>query len=296
MKNFAFDLEYTLKVSVIGIEHIIPPRLHRERTTGCYILYFVTEGNLELSVDGERVVLNAGDVYIFRKGSIQKPMNLCDCKYYFAHFDSKGIQFSDSEEYISEVRQKNIDFIKESPYGFKRFNDFSVSVLQSIHISDKSISDYLEAKMKATLSPANESSIEKTFEICANFTDILMFLEKIGESNSSLGKVHRQSYDNVKNIADYINENYMNKIDSKIIEKLFSINYDYANRIFKQYFGLSINRYRNKRRIDRAKFLLVTTNKTLEEIAQEVGFEDKYYFSRLFAKYEGISPLQYRNG
>jgi len=167
---------------------------------------------------------------------------------------------------------------------------------KEFNISDKSISDYLEAKMKATLSPANESSIEKTFEICANFTDILMLLEKIGESNSSLGKVHRQSYDNVKNIADYINENYMNKIDSKIIEKLFSINYDYANRIFKQYFGLSINRYRNKRRIDRAKFLLVTTNKTLEEIAQEVGFEDKYYFSRLFAKYEGISPLQYRNG
>ena len=84
-------------------------------------------------------------------------------------------------------------------------------------------------------------------------------------------------------------------VDSKIIEKLFSINYDYANRIFKQYFGLSINRYRNKRRIDRAKFLLVTTDKTLEEIAQEVGFDDKYYFSRLFAKYEGISPLQYRS-
>ena len=295
MKYFAFNLEYALKVSVIGLEHIIPPRLHRERTTGHYILYFVTEGSLELSVDGERVVLNAGDVYIFRKGSTQKPINLCDCKYYFAHFDSRGIRFNNSEEYISAVRQKNIDFIKESPYGFKRFDNFSVSVFQSMHISDKSIADYLEAKFKATLSPTNESSIEKTFEICANFTDILILLEKIGESNSSIGKVHRQSYDNVKNIADYINENYMQEINSKIIEKLFSINYDYANRIFKQYFGFSINRYRNKRRIDRAKFLLVTTDKTLDEIAQEVGFDDKYYFSRLFAKYEGMSPLQYRS-
>ena len=171
-----------------------------------------------MKVDNDIYHLKEGDLLLIPAKSRYQPLDGGACKYYFAHFDSKGIRFNNSEEYIAEVRQKNIDFIKESPYGFKRFNDFNVSVLQNIHIADKSISDYLEAKMKATLSPTNESSIEKTFEICANFTDILMLLEKIGESNSSLGKVHRQSYDNVKNIADYINENYMQEIDSKIIE------------------------------------------------------------------------------
>jgi AraC-like DNA-binding protein len=76
---------------------------------------------------------------------------------------------------------------------------------------------------------------------------------------------------------------------------MFSINYDYANRIFKQYFDISINRYRNERRIDRAKFLLTSTEKSIDEISFEVGFEDKYYFSRLFTKLEGVSPLGYRN-
>ncbi len=295
MNYYKFNLEYGIKVSVIGREHLVPPRLHRERKTDYYILYYVTEGSLELNVDGKRVSLNPGDVYIFNKGACQKPVTTCECKYYFVHFDTLGVTLNSDDKYIESVRRKNIDFIKESPYGFRRFNDYQVSVLQNVHITDKNTADYLAAKIKASLSPANESSIQKTLEICNNFTSILLFLEKIGESETSFGRVHRQSYDNVKNIADYINEKYMENIDGKAIEKMFSINYDYANRIFKQYFGLSINRYRNQRRIDRAKFLLVTTDKTLEEIAQEIGFDDKYYFSRLFTKYEGISPLKYRS-
>ncbi|MEE0946761.1 MAG: AraC family transcriptional regulator [Acutalibacteraceae bacterium] len=295
MNYFKFNLEYGIKVAVVGREHLVPPRLHRERKTDYYILYYVTEGSLELQVDGRNVMLSKGDVYIFNKGSCQKPVKSCDCEYYFAHFDSLGAGCCDDDNYIENLRQKNIDFIKESPYGFRRFNDYSIYVLQSLNIQDKNTADYLAARLKASASPMNESSVQKTLDICTSFTGILLFLEKIGENDTAIGKMHRQSYDNVKNIADYINEKFMENIDGKSIEKMFSINYDYANRIFKQYFGLSINRYRNQRRIDRAKFLLATTDKTLEEIAQEIGFDDKYYFSRLFAKYEGISPLNYRS-
>ena len=58
--------------------------------------------------------------------------------------------------------------------------------------------------------------------------------------------------------------------------------------------GVSIIKYRNDVRIQRAKASMFTANKSLGEIATEVGFESVYYFSRVFKKNEGMSPLAYK--
>lgn len=293
MQYFNFDLNNTVKVAVFGREHLIPPRLHRERTTDFYILYFVTEGRLSLKVNEEDVVLNRGDIYIFDKGTYQKPVAAEECEYYFVHFDGAG-EVGDSV-FLEQVHKQNIDFIKSNPYGFSRFDNFKVSFLKRICIEDKSTFEFLHDTFKRNLTPSGESSIKESFKAGSSFVDILFLLEKLSENSLSDKTQQRHPYNNVKRIADYINEKYKEDIDSSVIESKFSINYDYANRIFKQFFGYSINRYRNKRRIDIAKFLLLTTDKSIGEIAVEVGFEDKYYFSRLFSKLEGISPANYRN-
>lgn len=294
MNYFSFDLKETIKVAVIGKEHLVPPTLHCQRKIKCYVMYFVTSGSLALTVNDEVITLNAGDIYIFNRHDLQKPVNENECEYFFAHFDSGSVT-KHSEDYTENVRKKNIDFLKSSPYSLERYDDFKISVLQHIHITDKNNLDFLTDKFRSSIIPKEYSSIRKSFELCANFTAILIRLEKICENNSSDKKTKRQVYNSVRKIADYINKNYSDDINSETIEKMFSINYDYANRIFKQYFDISINRYRNERRIDRAKFLLTSTEKSIDEISFEVGFEDKYYFSRLFTKLEGVSPLGYRN-
>jgi len=47
-------------------------------------------------------------------------------------------------------------------------------------------------------------------------------------------------------------------------------------------------------RLDRAKELLAVTSDTVEIISQAVGFEDSFYFSRIFLKYEGCAPTMFR--
>ena len=101
-------------------------------------------------------------------------------------------------------------------------------------------------------------------------------------------------YSTANKIAEFLNLHYLEPIDSMIIEKEFMINYDYANHLFKTAIGESIMQYRNSRRIERAKFLLTTTDMRIEEVASESGFSDKFYFTRYFTKCTGASPTRFR--
>lgn len=65
--------------------------------------------------------------------------------------------------------------------------------------------------------------------------------------------------------------------------------------LFKHYTGHSVVRYQNWLRVNKAKDLLLSGEYSVTEAAQEVGFVDVYYFSRLFKKLTGFSPSYYRN-
>jgi AraC-like DNA-binding protein len=64
--------------------------------------------------------------------------------------------------------------------------------------------------------------------------------------------------------------------------------------VFKEATGHSAVRYQNWLRINRAKDLLLSGDCTVTQAAREVGFEDVYYFSRLFKKMTGANPSAYR--
>ena len=68
----------------------------------------------------------------------------------------------------------------------------------------------------------------------------------------------------------------------------------YLCRIFKEETGLSMNAYITNLRMSKAGELLNDTNSYIKEVAISVGFEDQLYFSRLFKRYSGVTPSEYR--
>jgi AraC-like DNA-binding protein len=68
----------------------------------------------------------------------------------------------------------------------------------------------------------------------------------------------------------------------------------YLSRSFNQETGLSLIHYLTRYRVQQAKQLLLTTDKTITEIAMEVGFSDSNYFSRVFRQEAGVSPVTFR--
>ncbi|MNI66435.1 HTH-type transcriptional activator Btr [compost metagenome] len=99
---------------------------------------------------------------------------------------------------------------------------------------------------------------------------------------------------NYRQIVNYLDEQYANEITSQDIEAKLQKNYGYLCQIFKKYSGTTIHSYIQQLRVQRAKYLLLSSNKEINEISYEVGCQDPYYFSRLFKKWEGVSPLVYR--
>ena len=49
-----------------------------------------------------------------------------------------------------------------------------------------------------------------------------------------------------------------------------------------------------KKRIDRARYLIITTDKKISDIASECGFNDMSYFSKIFKRNFNVSPTEYK--
>ena len=92
----------------------------------------------------------------------------------------------------------------------------------------------------------------------------------------------------------YIHEHYGEPIGREDIARYVGVSEGYLSRSFNQETGLSLIHYLTRYRIQQAKQLLVTTDKTITEIAMEVGFSDSNYFSRVFRQEVGVSPLAFR--
>ncbi|MBQ9111987.1 MAG: helix-turn-helix transcriptional regulator [Clostridia bacterium] len=70
----------------------------------------------------------------------------------------------------------------------------------------------------------------------------------------------------------------------------------YFYRCFRQWSGKSPVEYRNMIRLSNAETMLRYTDMKISEISETVGFEDAFYFCRIFTKYFGVSPKTYRAG
>ncbi len=72
------------------------------------------------------------------------------------------------------------------------------------------------------------------------------------------------------------------------------VNASYLSNLFKKEVGTTYTDYVNKKRVEYAEQLLKTTNDQIQIIAQQCGIFDLNYFSKLFKKYIGLTPIKYR--
>lgn len=98
----------------------------------------------------------------------------------------------------------------------------------------------------------------------------------------------------VKRIVSYIHKYYQEGISVAEIQKEFSIDARKLPQLFQQYTGLTPLQYIIELRLRDAKNLLRNTNLSIGNIGEEVGYNDAFYFSRIFKKNIGISPKEYR--
>ncbi|MEF3304007.1 helix-turn-helix transcriptional regulator [Paenibacillus sp. GYB003] len=98
----------------------------------------------------------------------------------------------------------------------------------------------------------------------------------------------------MREAKDWIDRHAFTDIQMRDVAKLFDMHPVQFTRRFQSIFGLLPSRYLFSIRMERAKWLLVQTDCTLDDIARQCGYDNGYYFSRMFTKYARMNPSKFR--
>lgn len=124
--------------------------------------------------------------------------------------------------------------------------------------------------------------------------DIYKIFTELLNPQSAKTKGEISYEDSVHKVKEYIAENLNENLTIKDLAKSVNMSSSHFSRVFKQQTGFSPYDYILISRINRAKYLLQTTNMTIASVAYEVGFNSESNFVYYFTENEGISPGKFR--
>jgi Response regulator containing CheY-like receiver domain and AraC-type DNA-binding domain len=102
-------------------------------------------------------------------------------------------------------------------------------------------------------------------------------------------------YEIASMLKDYLIQNYNKDVNFNLIANNMNYSSSYLTKIFYQYFECSPSKYLISLRIQKAQHLLLhNQDLTIRQVGESVGYDDQGYFSRIFKKQTGVSPLEYR--
>ena len=88
--------------------------------------------------------------------------------------------------------------------------------------------------------------------------------------------------------------NYTQKITLKMLATKFGINESYLSRMFKNQTGKNLIYYVNEKKMHKARELLGNPHMMIKEAAYAVGYDDQFYFNKLFKRFFQVSPTEFR--
>ena len=97
-------------------------------------------------------------------------------------------------------------------------------------------------------------------------------------------------------VIAYVKRHHTQNITLIDVCREFSCSHSLLSHAFKKSVGMSFREYITHLRIEDAKNLLLHSRLSVTEIAMSVGFSDSNYFSNVFKKSVGVSPLSFRKG
>ena len=97
-----------------------------------------------------------------------------------------------------------------------------------------------------------------------------------------------------REMMEYIKKNKGDGVSASYLSKLLFYSPEYLSKTFNNISGKSLKKYIQKEKLEKAKRELLSTDKTVEEIMEEAGYNDKKYFYEIFKREYGVSPGKYR--
>ncbi|WP_165972046.1 AraC family transcriptional regulator [Paenibacillus piri] len=181
-----------------------------------------------------------------------------------------------------------------SPLAF-HFVEFSIAI--SDGQSDLNPNDYMPCG-KVTFQ--NISRIISTFECMrsapVHYMEHLLddILFQYLKESAALESDKIPQDEEVQKAVEHIRKHAYEDLSMQHVASLIGLSPSQLTRKFKAELGVSPNVYLTQIRLQKAKTLLTETYASLQQIAEQCGYDNAFYFSRVFSKFVNMSPSQYR--
>lgn len=241
---------------------------YREHVQEEYEFIYILSGSVEYECDGEKFTVNADDMYFIQPGqkhketSLSEPLKFIYVKFFLYNY--RGVRM---DSFLKDV---SLQKFEKPARGLRT---------KFIKIFDEMVNQELGFKQIV------ENCIS---EILIDVMRILKMSQAEKTSTSSINNVIALI---IEDIAMNVHKNY----SVEEISRAYGISKSSLHHAFKKQTGLPFKDYVNRMKIKEAEHQLTVTDKTVTHIAWSLGFSNVYYFCRLFKKYKGITPTEFRN-
>ncbi len=99
----------------------------------------------------------------------------------------------------------------------------------------------------------------------------------------------------VNKVILHINDKIESNLTVEDVANYFNISTSHLSRIFREHTGVTLVEYLNIRKVEECQYFLRNTNKGISEISNAFHFCNQSYFTRIFKKYAGVTPKQFRD-
>lgn len=177
-----------------------------------------------------------------------------------------------------------------------------------LHIDGNGILDFLTYYRMTIESPVR--NVSDMYETVSLVSEVIKWMERDTTNLSLLAAAgaawhlmtllasdHAQAGDAgdaIARSAAYLRDHADKHISVTDLADMAGFSNSHFSALFKRHTGFAVGYYQTQLRMASARELLDTTNRSVEEIAHSVGYEDSYYFARQFKKVHGVPPSIYR--
>lgn len=243
--------------------------------------HYCIEGRIEQEVDNEFFYLMPGDCSVVMQSKAVRKFNI-PLKHY--HGISIGIDTGTAPKKFSDFLE-NAEFSPEAVAKRLCGNHHSV-ILRSVE------------SLKHIFSESYAMTEEnRLVYLKIKVLELLFQLSQVDVSASLYESVtvQRTQAEFVKKIADYIADNMSDKISLKELTAKFSVSDTYLQRSFRAVYGMPVASFIRAQKMQKAAQVLIHTNRSVDEIAEEFGYMNESKFSAVFKKIMGDTPSVYRS-
>lgn len=273
---------------------------HLSRVTDEYILYIINSGTLYIKEGDYEYELHAGDMLLLEPGYPHEGYRESSCDYYYIQFSENTFTTFDCSKFdtIESILLANKRlFYNCDPLSYEPYTQSKLFIPKDLCITDSSVLTRIDQYMQEALFAFNGQNEHFKLICSCKLIEILTILssyfsEKVFHETNSRGTISGQM-NKTRELLLLLRSCYGEKLTGDMISNKLNINFDYLNRVFKKQTGFTIFGYLNTIRINKAKELLLTGTMKSYEIAQIVGFNDEYHFSKAFKKSVGQTPTQF---